>query len=467
MVSMIAPQSEKTIRIEPGDWVIRSDNVLTPEGLVSAAIVICGEKIAAVLPPEQLPESCPVEDVGRRVVLPGLVDTHVHINEPGRTDWEGFATATRAAAGGGITTLVDMPLNSSPVTTTPAALQRKRAAAEGQLWVDCGFYGGLVPENRAQIESLIAAGVLGLKAFLCPSGIDEFSHVTADDLRVAMPVIAGSGLPLLIHAELVSPLSADPATADGRSYRAYLASRPRAWEHTAIELMIRLVSETRCRVHIVHLSAADALPLLVEARAAGLPLTVETCPHYLFFAAEEIPDGDPRFKCAPPIREAGNRERLWDGLRAGWIDTIGSDHSPAPPELKELATGDLRRAWGGIASLQLALPAIWTQARRRGIPLADLTKPLSRRPAELVGLAGRKGVIASGFDADLVVFDPEASFTVEPAKLLHRHKITPYAGQTLRGTIETTILRGRRIYESGQVVDAPIGQVILHRRGAS
>jgi allantoinase len=460
---MIARRPKKTITDEPADWAIRSECVLTPQGLGPAAVLIRGEKIVAVLPPEQLPDTCRVYDVGRLAVLPGLVDTHVHINEPGRTEWEGFATATRAAAAGGITTLVDMPLNSSPVTTTPAALERKRIAAEGQLWVDCGFYGGVVPDNLEQIEPLHAAGVLGLKAFLCHSGIDEFPNITEQHVRAAMPVIARCGLPLLVHAELVSPLSArEPA--DARSYRAYLASRPRAWEHAALHLMIGLCREYRCHVHIVHLSAADALPLLAEARAAGLPLTVETCPHYLFFSAEEIPDGDPRFKCAPPIRERENREQLWQGLRAGLIDTIGSDHSPAPPELKELATGDLKRAWGGIASLQLALPAVWSQARQRGFTLFDVVNWMSRQPAELVGLASRKGRLAAGFDADLIVFDPEASFTVEPTRLFHRHKITPYAGLTLHGAVETTFLRGRRIYDSGEVVGTAAGQTILHGR---
>jgi allantoinase len=451
------------------DWAIRSQCVITPDGTCPATVVIRAEKIVAVLPSDQVPLECPVEDVGQRVLLPGLVDTHVHINEPGRTEWEGFVTASRAAAAGGLTTLVDMPLNSSPVTTTPAAFLQKLAAAEGKLWVDCGLYGGIVPDNAGQLESLLGTGVLGLKAFLCPSGIDEFPNVTERDLHAAMPRIARSGLPLLVHAELISPTSSDNETvrpSDARSYQAYLASRPRAWEHAAIRLLIGLCREYGCRVHIVHLSAADALPLLSEARAAGLPVTVETCPHYLFFAAEEIPDGDPRFKCAPPIRERENRERLWEGLRTGLIDTIGSDHSPAPPELKELGTGDLQRAWGGIASLQLALPAVWFQARQRGFTVSDLVNWMCRRPADLVGLAGRKGAIAPGYDADLVVFDSEASVTVDSANLQHRHKITPYEGQTLYGKIETTILRGQKVYESGKVVATPSGQMILHGRDA-
>jgi allantoinase len=450
-----------------GDWAIRSQCVITPDGAGPATVVIRSEKIVAVLPPGQVPLECPVEDVGQRALLPGLVDTHVHINEPGRTEWEGFATATRAAAAGGLTTLVDMPLNSSPVTTTPAAFRQKLAAAEGKVWVDCGFYGGIVPDNAGQLESLLGTGVLGLKAFLCPSGIDEFPNVTERNLHAAMPRIAGSGLPLLVHAELMSPTSSDSEAlrpSDARSYQAYLASRPRAWEHTAIRLLIGLCREYGCRVHIVHLSAADALPLLSEARAAGLPLTVETCPHYLFFAAEEIADGDPRFKCAPPIRERENQKRLWQGLRTGLIDTIGSDHSPAPPEMKELGTGDLQRAWGGIASLQLALPAVWSQARQRGFTVSDVVNWMCRAPAGLVGLAGRKGAIAPGYDADLVVFNPEVSFTVESANLQHRHKITPYEGQTLYGKIETTILRGQKIYELGKVVATPSGQMILHGR---
>jgi allantoinase len=415
-------------------------------------------------------DTCPVSEAGRLAVLPGLVDTHVHINEPGRTEWEGFATATQAGAAGGITTLVDMPLNSSPVTTTVAALERKLAAARDQLWVDCGFYGGVIPDNLGQLEPLLAAGVLGVKAFLCHSGIDEFPNVTETELRAAMPLIAQSGLPLLVHAELAAPLSADGQpceTPDVRSYRSYLASRPREWEHAALRLMVQLCRDYGCPVHIVHLSAADALPLLADARGLGLPLTVETCPHYLYFAAEEIPDGDPRFKCAPPIREKGNREQLWDGLQTGVIDTIGSDHSPAPPDLKELATGDLKRAWGGIASLQLVLPAVWSQARQRGLGLFEVANLMSRRPAELVGLSKHKGLIAPGFDADLVIFDPEASFIVEPAQLLHRHKITPYAGRTLHGMVKTTYVRGRKVFESGQVVGPPSGRTILHSRRGS
>ncbi len=461
---MVTRQLENANPAAP--WALRSRNVATPEGVRAAAILIHGEKIAAVIDPDAISAGCALEDVGERFILPGLVDAHVHINEPGRTEWEGFATATRAAAAGGITTLVDMPLNCSPVTTTLDAFERKLAAASGQLWVDMGCYGGIVPGNARDIESLAGAGVLGFKAFLCPSGIDEFPSATEADLRRALPSLAALGLPLLVHSELVSPLPAAVEAvckANPRSYTAYLASRPRQWEHDAIRLVLALGREYGCHVHIVHLSSADALPIIAEARSDGQSLTVETCPHYLYFAAEEIPDGAPLFKCAPPIRERENRERLWEGFRRGLIDTIGSDHSPAPPELKNISTGDLARAWGGIASLQLLLSIVWTAARQRGMALADLAPALTRRPAELVGLAERKGSIAAGRDADLVVFDPEAEFTVAADMLHHRHRATPYEGFRLYGRIETTFLRGSRVYDAGRLSDVPGGRIV--RRG--
>jgi len=444
-------------------WALRCRRVVTPSGVRDVAVVVEGKTIVDVVAPEALPAGCPVEDVGDRVVLPGLIDTHVHINEPGRTEWEGFATATRAAAAGGITTLVDMPLNSSPVTTTVLALALKLQAARGKLAVDCGFYGGVVPGGSGQVPPLIAAGVLGFKAFLCHSGIDEFPSATEPELRVVLPELARAGVPLLVHAELTGPAQiAAPATvSERRSYRRHLASRPRAWELEAIRLMIDLCREFRCHVHIVHLSSADALPLLARAREEGLPLTVETCPHYLIFAAEEIPDGDTRYKCAPPIRERENRERLWDGLRHGLIDTIGSDHSPAPPELKHLDTGDVFRAWGGIASLQVALPAVWTEASRRGFTIADLTRWMSKNPAELVGLSSQKGAIAPGRDADLVVFDPESTFAVDQTALYHRHKATPYEGRALKGRVETTYLRGRAVYRCSGFSPSNWGRSLL------
>jgi allantoinase len=362
-----------------------------------------------------------------------------------------------------------MPLNSSPVTTTKEALELKLEAARGKLRVDCGFYGGIVPGVRGQVAALASAGVSGFKAFLCPSGIDEFPNADEDDLRAAMPELARAGLPLLVHAELVGPAqSIALATArDARSYARYLASRPREWEHEAIRLMIALCRETGCQVHIVHLSSADALPMIAEARKEGLPLFVETCPHYLFFAAEEIPDGDPRFKCAPPIRECENRERLWDALRNGLIDTIGTDHSPAPRSLKQLETGDLISAWGGIASLQVALPAVWTEASRRGVPIASVADWMARRPAELLGFSSCKGEIAAGRDADLVVFDPAASFTVQAAALHDRHRLTPYEGHQLIGRVEKTYLKGAAVFRAGSFATPVRGQPLLRGAGQS
>jgi allantoinase len=459
---ILKDMANKEADAEPDVWALVSRRVVAPDGTRAAAVVISGEQVVDVVALDELAISCRVGDVGDRVVMPGLVDTHVHINEPGRTEWEGFITATRAAAAGGITTLVDMPLNSSPVTTTVEALALKVEAARGKLQVDCGFYGGVIPGSSGHVGALIDAGVLGFKAFLCHSGIDEFPNATELDLRAVMPELARAGLPLLVHAELTGPVAraTDP---DGRSYQQYLASRPRAWEHDAIGLMIALCREFGCRVHIVHLSSADALPMIARARAEGLPLTVETCPHYLTFAAEEIPDGDTRFKCAPPIRERANRERLWEGLRDGLIDTIGTDHSPAPPELKLLETGDLSRAWGGIASLQLALPAVWTEAHRRGFTINDLTGWMAKRPAELVGLSRRKGEIAPGRDADLVVFDPESTFNVDPTALQHRHRATPYEGRALLGRVETTYLRGRPVFRSNGFWESPAGRPLWSR----
>jgi allantoinase len=444
-------------------------NIVTPDGVRSAAVLIRGEKIVDIIPRDQVPANCLLEDVGERLILPGLVDAHVHINEPGRTDWEGFATATQAAAAGGITTLVDMPLNSLPVTTTADALARKLAAAQDKLWVDCGFYGGAIPGHAQHIEPLVAAGVLGFKAFLCPSGIDEFPNAGETDLRSAMPLIAAARLPLLVHAELIEPLPKSVEarfTAEPHSYAAYLASRPRQWEQRAIELMIRLCCEFGCRVHIVHLSSADALPLLTQARAAGLPVTVETCPHYLYFAAEEIADGDPRFKCAPPLRERDNRQRLRAALCDGRIDLVASDHSPALPELKRLDTGDLQRAWGGIASLELLLPIVWTMARQwPGVSPANLVQWLSARPAQLVGLSDHKGTLAAGYDADLIVFDPDAEFTVSAQMLHHRHKVTPYEGRTLRGRVDKTVLRGGVVFDGGRFIGEPTGRPLLRNTG--
>jgi allantoinase len=447
-------------------FVIRSERVVLPEGLRPATIVVRDGRIAAVGEYYERPAGVREIDCGADVVFPGLVDTHVHINDPGRADWEGFEHATRAAAAGGVTTLVDMPLNSIPPTTTVNGLKQKRAAARGRCYVDVGFWGGVVPGNAGDLAPLARAGVLGFKCFLCPSGVEEFGHVAETDLREALPVTAALGLPLLAHAELPSLLvelqnadSAEGTLRDPRRYATWLESRPDASEKGAIELLIRLASKFRARVHIVHLASAAALPTIRMARDAGIALSVETCPHYLTFAAEEIPDGATPFKCAPPIRSRANRDELWKALAAGEIDLIATDHSPAPPALKRLSDGDFIAAWGGIASLQLGLPAVWTGAANRGVAIEDLARWLSERPAKLAGLV-HKGAIAVGRDADFVVWDPDAETTVDAKALQHRHPVTPYDGRRLRGQVRTTILRGTTIFDRGDFLRPPSGTTV-------
>jgi len=419
--------------------------VVTPEGVRPAALLVRDGRIESVGAHGGILDTARVIDAGDAVLMPGVVDSHVHVNEPGRTEWEGFETATRAAAAGGVTTICDMPLNSLPVTTTPAAVEIKARAAAGKGWVDYALWGGLVPANAGAMDALLDAGVPGCKCFLVHSGIDEFPNVTESDLEIAMPALARRGAVLLVHAELPGPIeAASRPDADPRRYATWLDSRPRAAEDEAIALVLRLAERTGCRVHIVHLSSSGALPMLAAAKERGVPVTVETCPHYLTFASEEIADGSTEFKCAPPIRERENREKLWDGLREGVIDMVVSDHSPCTPELKK---GDYASAWGGIASLQLLLPAVWTEARRRGFDMAWLAERLCRRTAALAGLAGRKGVIAPGADADLVVLDPDAELTVTPELLRHRHKVSPYLGRTLRGAVRQTYLGGELVYD--------------------
>jgi allantoinase len=399
-------------------------------------------------------------DAGTAVVLPGLVDTHVHINDPGRADWEGFETATLAAAAGGITTLVDMPLNSIPATTTVAGLEAKRRAAAGHCHVDVGFWGGVVPGNARDIEPLARAGVLGFKCFLSPSGVDEFGHVSESDLREAMPIVAATGLPLLVHAEWPALLRAPDARADPRRYATWLDSRPAAAEQAAIDRLIELSGMHATRIHIVHLASADALASIGQARASGIPLTVETCPHYLTFSAEDVADGDTALKCAPPIREAAHREQLWRALAGGRIDLVATDHSPAPAALKHIDDGNFIKAWGGIASLQISLPVVWTGAAARGIPIERLAQWMSAAPARLAGLDGRKGAIAAGYDADLVIVDPERELIVDASRLYHRHALTPYDGARLRGVVMATMLGGEIVFEHGESIGPHAGRAL-------
>jgi allantoinase len=447
--------------LSSGEFFVRGRRVVVPGGERPASLRIRGGRIVAVGEPDDLVPGADVLDFGDAVVMPGLVDTHVHVNEPGRADWEGFASATRAAAAGGVTTIFDMPLNSVPPTTNVAALEAKRAAADGQCTVDVGFWGGVVPGKAGEIAAMTARGVRGFKCFLAPSGVEEFPAVGEADLRAALPSLAESGGVLLVHAE--DGASLGECAAGTRDYGGYLASRPAAAEESAIALLVRLGGEFRTPIHVVHLSAADALPQLERARAEGLPLTAETCPHYLFFDAEAIPPGATEFKCAPPIRGRENRERLWKALGEGLIGMVVSDHSPSPPEGKRRESGDFARAWGGISSLELALPAVWSAARRRGVSVASLAEWMGAGPARLAGLAGRKGTLAPGADADFGVWRPEESFEVRPDTLHHRHKLTPYAGRRLFGRVEATFLRGEKIYEMGRFVGSPRGEILLAR----
>jgi allantoinase len=459
------------------DLIIRGKRVVLPQGLQAAQIHTVGGKIAAIAHYDAPLPSSPLHDAGELIVMSGVVDTHVHINEPGRTDWEGFETATRAAAAGGVTTLIEMPLNSIPATTTAAAYQQKVAAAEGKLSADVGFWGGVVPGNARDITPLWDAGAFGFKCFLVPSGVAEFEGVAESDLREVLPVLRQLEAPLLVHAELPGPIDAATARlgphASRREYANYLASRPRAAEDDAIAMLIRLAREFGVHIHIVHLSSSDSVAQIQAARVAGLPLTVETCPHYLTFKAEEIPAGATHFKCAPPIREAANREKLWAALADGTIDVIATDHSPCPPAMKLPTEGDFLRAWGGIASLQLALSIVWTQTRAGGYsvgriwqsPVQSIARWLCEAPARLAGLSLRKGSIAVGCDADFAIWDPDRAFRVDAAALYHRHKITPYAGRELFGTVETTFLRGAKVFDRGEFAPQPHGRVL--RRGAA
>jgi allantoinase len=450
------------------DQVVRGKRVVTPEGERAAAIHIRGGAITAITSYGETPAGASIHDAGESVVMPGLVDTHVHINEPGRTEWEGFTTATQAAAAGGVTTLIEMPLNSIPATTTAVAFREKLAATAGKLWVDVGFWGGVVPGNLAELRPLWEAGVWGFKCFLVPSGVEEFVHVTELDLRAALPELAALGAPLLAHAELPGPIAEAAKKiekSDARQYAAWLASRPKEAETEAIALLVKLCREFGARVHVVHLSSAEAILQLREAKSEGLPVSVETCPHYLVFAAEEIKDRATEFKCAPPIRERENREKLWEALGEGVIDFVVTDHSPCPPAMKLLEQGDFCRAWGGIPSLELRLAAVWTEASARGYAVPRVSKWLCEAPAGFAGLEKRKGAIEVGRDADFAIWNPDAKVLVNAEKLHQRHKVTPYAGRETAGMVETTFLRGRKIYDRGEFSAAPIGHVL--RRGAA
>lgn len=440
--------------------VVRSRRVVLPDGERPASIHIEDGVIVRVGPFDDSQVDVDVVDAGDLIVSPGLVDSHVHVNEPGRTDWEGFDTATRAAAAGGVTTIVDMPLNSVPATIDVAALDAKRRAADGRCHVDVAFWGGIVPGNEGEIPGLVAAGVRGFKAFLVPSGVAEFACVAEADLRRALPVLAqtaGKNRPLLVHAE--HPALIEPLESATREYAAYLRTRPATAEASAVDLIAMLTHEYDVATHIVHLSSAGAVKIVESARRKGLTMSAETCPHYLTFAAPEIPDGATPFKCAPPIRSASDRDALWDALRRGTCSLVASDHSPAPASMKALDTGDFAAAWGGIASLELSLSAAWTGARARGFVPADLARWMSEGPARLAGLS-QKGAIVEGHDADLVIWDPDRSTRIDAVRLEQRHKTTPYEGRVLFGAVRETWLRGRRIWHEDRLLQERSGVLL-------
>ena len=478
--------------------IIRSRRVVLPDEVRPATVQIHDGRISDIgaYDSPRWGELAAVDryDASDLVVSPGIVDTHVHVNEPGRTDWEGFDTATRAAAAGGVTTVVDMPLNSVPATTTAAALEAKRTAARGQCHVDVAFWGGVVPGNAGHLDELVEAGVRGFKCFLVPSGVDEFPAVDERDLRTALPIIAGRRVPLLVHAEspgLINPQSNpqsnqqsnQQSAINNQQYSRYLMTRPPEAEVEAIRMIVRLAREFGAHAHIVHVASAEAADEVARAKADGVAVTAETCPHYLTFAAEDVPDGATEFKCAPPVRGARHRDALWKALTNGTLDLVATDHSPAPPALK--CPGDFMKAWGGIASLELSLATVWTSSREEvsrfksqvseslksersvsletsnlRVDLCSVARWMSEAPARLAGLHDRKGRIAPGYDADLVVWDPDAAWTVDPSRLQQRHKVTPYAGRRLAGRVQTTFLRGTPVWGDGRLIAAGSGRLL-------
>ena len=441
---------------------IKSRRLGLPDGIRPGILLIRAGKIESILSYDIHTEGNNQYDAGDALVFPGLIDCHVHLNEPGRTNWEGFDTGTQAAAAGGITTLVDMPLNSSPVTISETALQQKIQASEGKLHVNCGFWGGIVPGNTDKLDALLSAGASGLKAFLSNSGIDEFPNSGEEDLRKALLILKKHNKPLLVHCEIESPHPAqEELKKNPRSHQAWLASRPDDWEVNAIAMLIKLCRETGARCHIVHLATKEALPLIRDAKKEGLPLTVETCTHYLFFDADAIGDGQVEYKCAPPIRKKDTQDALWEALKDGTLDFLASDHSPAPPDVKQLESGDFSKAWGGIAGVQFSLPAFWAKASERGFEMDSILKYWAEGPAAFIGTGDRKGKLAPGYDADIMIWNPDEEWTLQESYILHRHKICPYTGKTLRGRVMKTFVSGQLVYDSGTFLHLAAGEAIL------
>lgn len=444
-------------------FALQSKRVIIDGKMTAACVEIKGELICGIHS-YNTELDCPIEDLNNLVLMPGLVDSHVHINEPGRTEWEGFNTATQAAAAGGITTLVDMPLNCIPATTNKDALFEKLESVKDKLWVDCGFWGGVIPGNIEELDELLSAGVLGVKSFLIDSGVEEFPQVGEKDIRLAMPILAKHEVPYLIHAELDCGDSEQHLI--GNKYQSFLHSRPKKWENDAVDLMVDLTREAKQNgydneVHIVHLSSDEALKSIQKAKSEGLKFTAETCPHYLTIAAEDIPDGKTLFKCCPPIRENQNRKHLWQAIKDNVIDFIVSDHSPCTPQLKEIESGDIEKAWGGISALQFGLSLIWTEAKKQGLTLTDISCLMSTETAKFAGLDKIKGKISVGHHADFAVFDDSESFTIKNEMIKHRHKITPYVGREVIGSIKQTYVRGQKVYSQQGFSDMPIGRPLL------
>lgn len=438
--------------------IVKGKRVLYQNSFQELSLLIKQGKIVSIHPFDFSKDNTEIFDAGDLAILPGIIDTHAHINEPGRTDWEGFVTATRSAAAGGITTIIDMPLNSIPATISLSALQEKRKYAKAGCIIDYAFWGGVVPNNFSELRPMIEDNIMGFKAFLCPSGVPEFEYVKEAELRQAMAFLAKENRPLIAHAEIESEiLNTLPPT----EYQSYLQQRPEKFELDAIKLLIKLCRETRCKTHIVHLSSGEALPLIKQAKKEGLPLTVETCPHYLFFHSEQITTGATLFKCAPPIREKENREKLWEGVKEGVIDFIVSDHSPCTPVLKLVKEGDFKKSWGGIAGLQFSLSVVWTEMEKRGMSLIQISRLMSQKTAKFIGIKSQKGEIKEGLDADLIFYNDKKEFEVTEDMILHRHAITPYLGFKLKGKVEKTFLRGKLIYNRGQFLHPPLGQEVI------
>ena len=440
------------------EFLIHSHRCFVQEQLVEATLHIKNNTIYKVHDGLYTLDNIPFLEYDSAIVMPGIIDTHVHINEPGRSDWEGFDTATKAAAAGGITTLIEMPLNASPVTTSKEAFLQKQKAATNKLHVNCGFYGGVVPDNSASIEELITSGVFGIKGFLTHSGIDEFPNVTRKHLESIAPILQKYDIPLLLHCELDDDKI--PVVTDTKSYQEYLNSRPAHWETNAIELALELQQEYDIRVHIVHLSTAEGLPLIRKHKEKTDKLTVETCPHYLFFDAEMIPDASPIYKCAPPIREKSNNEVLWNAVLEGDFDFISSDHSPAPPEIKQLESGDFFKAWGGISGLQFTLPVLFTSGRNYGLTLEQLIPLLTSKPANFIGLAHKKGFLKDGYEADITIWDENQHISIEENNIFHKHKPTPYLGQKLLGKTIDTFVNGKRVLNNGKLENLNCGSLL-------